>query len=82
MHARHKNINDENKIYEFSKYISNDYVIELQIEKHFFHDFIYSLFKSELKNFKIYFDKHFVNNFINFFQTFINAFILFVQKKR
>ena len=48
-------MNDENTIYEFSKHISNDHVIELQIEKHSFHDFIYSLFETESKKNKILF---------------------------
>ena len=51
----YKNMNDENTIYEFSKHISNDHVIELQIEKHSFHDFIYSLFETESKKNKILF---------------------------
>ena len=49
-------MNDENKTYDLSKHTSNDHVIELQIEKHFFHDFIYSLFERKLKKFKTYFD--------------------------
>ena len=59
-------MNDKNKTYEFSTHISNDYIINLQNKKHFFHDFIYSLFESRLKTFKIDFDKYLINDFIFF----------------
>ena len=76
-----ENFINENKTYELSNHESNDHVINLKSNKKSFYDFIYSLFKVELKILRIYFDKHFKNDFIKSFIFSIDASILFVKKK-
>ena len=76
----YENLNNENKIYELSFHDFDNHVIDLQ-KKQSFYDFIYSLFESKLKVFKIYFDKHLKNDFIRFFKLSIDVSILFVRKK-
>ena len=61
---KYENMNNENKTYELSTHNSNDHVIDLHVEKQFFHDFIYFLFETKLKIFKTYLNKHLINNFI------------------
>ena len=80
LHA-YKNMSDENKIYELSTHISNDYVINLQNEKHFFYNFIYSLFETKSKKIEICFDKYLIKNFIRFFKSSIDVFFFFISKK-
>ena len=77
----YENLNNENKIYEFSKHDLNDHVINLIDEKQFSHDFIYSLSKTKLKMLKVYINKHLVNDFIRSFKSSIDVSILFVRKK-
>ena len=75
------NIDSENKIYEFAKYIVDDYTIELVDEKQFSHSSIYSMFEAKLKIFKIYLNKYFANKYIRLFKLFVDVSILFMRKK-
>ena len=77
----YNDIDSENKVYELSKHIVDDHVIELIDEKQFSHDFIYSMFKTKLKVLRAYLDKHFQNDFIRFFKSSIDVSILFIRKK-
>ena len=78
----YNDISSEHKVYKFSKHIVDDHVIELIDEKHFSHDFIYSMLKAKLKVFKVYLNKHFQNDFIRLFKSSIDVSILFIRKKK
>ena len=74
-------LTDENKTYELFDHESDDHAIDLKSNKKSFYDFIYSLFKNELKILRAYLDKHLKNDFIRFFIFSVEASILFVKKK-
>ena len=74
-------IDSENKIYEFAKYIVDDYTIELVDEKQSSHNSIYSIFEIKLKILKVYLDKYLANKYIRFFKLSIDISILFIRKK-